>query len=469
MNFVLLINLFVLSIIVFSFINFNLSIALYVAYLILVPVLQMSIGGSMLSYNVINLLLLGTFLYHFFKRGNTKLSFAVVLPFLFLFFALLFISVFTSEIPWPWQFNYWRGDMMQTCILSFIVWNLVINNSKSIKYIKWALIVSITIAGVYGIVLTQWAGENPYISMLSDSFVLNNAAETYASFNDPRLDFSSAGKIQSTMIHPMTWSLILCFSLVVMIALWYKTKSKLLWPLIGLILFNMLISGVRTGIAAVALGGFYFLIRYRKFKLILASIALIAVAAIVINSNEDLSNLFASFTDVSGQNSDVSGSSIPMRINQFNGALKEMEGHELVGKGYEWSAYYQMLYGEHPVLLAFESLVFTVLCNSGIMGVLIWAAFFVMLFHVQRKIVKTKSSVYAMDAFVIIFLSYSIGTGEYGYLKFFSTFYAFLLGILRANENRLETEPGREENKEIISSEIMSRLYHRKRHVHYLN
>ncbi|HEY3388164.1 MAG TPA: O-antigen ligase family protein, partial [Prolixibacteraceae bacterium] len=259
---------------------------------------------------------------------------------------------------------------MQTCLIPFIIWNMALDDPKILKYLKWAFIVSITISGIYGLILTRLEGLNPYTSFLANYFDKVDSAEIYASSTAAvsRLSFSSAGKIQSTMVHPMTWGLLLCFLLIIFTTSYFKTKIKTYWLVIGLIGFNILISGVRTGIAALAVGSIYFLIRYRKFKLIIFALLFVSVFAIVIQSNEDLSKLFASFTDVSGTNSEVKGSSISMRLDQLQGAIHEINGIELVGKGYGWNSYYISKHGDHPVLLAFESLVFVVLCNNGIIG-----------------------------------------------------------------------------------------------------
>lgn len=65
-------------------------------------------------------------------------------------------------------------------------------------------------------------------------------------------------------------------------------------------------------------------------------------------------------------------SSIALRLEQLQGTLNEINTHFLVGKGYGWNNYYLSTHLTHPVILAFESLVFVVLCNSGILGACVW-------------------------------------------------------------------------------------------------
>lgn len=421
--------IFAISIIFFSFINLKLSLLLYISYLILVPYLKFNIGGIPLTYNLIILLLLIIFLYHFQIEQKIKLKYQVVIPFLFLHFSLFFLSLFTWNIPLRIQFDYWRVSVMQTCIMSFIIWNFTLVYPKNLIYIKLSLIISIVIAGIYGIILLRMEGLNPYTSFISNYFGIMDSADIYSD-SESRLDFSTTGKIQSTMIHPMLWTLILCLSLVIFILDYLKTKNKIYWILFVIICFNILTSGVRTGIAALVIGFVYYLIRRRSFKLIILESILVIALVIVVQSNKELSNLVNSFVDVSGQESDVQGSSISMRLIQFRGALEEIKGHELFGKGYGWTTYYMAMYGDHPILLAFESLLFVILCNNGYIGLLIWIFFFILLYRLHRNILDNKADILLMDTFVIIYLAYAIGTGEYGYLQFFSIFYSFQLSYL---------------------------------------
>jgi hypothetical protein len=309
---------------------------------------------------------------------------------------------------------------------------LALSDQKLLIYFKWTFLISISIAGIYGVYLMKLEGLNPYVSMLSEYFGKDDVSLRFSEM-EGRLDFSSASKIQATMAHPMTWTLMLCFSIIVISGIYLKTKNEKLWVLFGLLGFNIFISGVRTGIAALIIGFIYYLLRNRNIKLIILTFFLIVGLTVVIQSNESLSNLFASFTDVSGQKSDVSGSSISMRLNQLQGSINEIRGDVLVGKGYGWTGFYLSENGVHPVILAFESLIFMVLCNSGFLGLFVWIFFFLLLFNVNRKILKLKTDVYLMDSLIIIYAAYSTGTGEYGYMPFFALFYSFLMGYLSSD------------------------------------
>jgi hypothetical protein len=418
--------LFAISIIVFSFIDLKLSVAIYLAYLILVPYLEFKVAGFSLSYNLVNTVLFMVFLYQSFFSKRFNLDFKFIAPFLFLYISLLYISLFADGLLWSKQFSSWRVSFMQTCLVSFILWNLALTDEKTVLFIKRAFLIAITIAGIYGIYLMKMEGINPYINFLAEYFGRNDASLEYAKL-ESRLDFSTASKIQSTMNHPMTWGIVLCFSFITTIAFYIKSQNKILWFLFVLIGLNILISGVRTGLAALTFGYIYFLIRSKNIKGIILLFAAVVVIALFVRSNDSLSNIFASFTDVSGQKSDIKGSSISLRLQQLNGALNEIRGIELVGNGYGWAGYYVSTYGLHPVIMGFESLIFIVLCNSGFLGLLVWIIFFFLILMLNRKLLLFKTDVYLMDSFLIVYVTYAAVTGEYGYIAFFSFFYSFLL------------------------------------------
>lgn len=434
------IYVYAILIIAFSFINLKLSISLYTSYLILVPYLEFKIASLSLSYNLVNTLLFGVFLLNnLLSNKKQKLSFKLISPFLYLYVSFFFLSFFAWSTSWEIQFNYWRISFMAACFVPFIVWNITLTDPKIFTYLKWALIISISISGTYALFLTKMEGLNPYTSFLAAYFNQTDAADIYSSNNSARLSFSSAEKVQSTTIHPMTWTLLLCFFITIFTSYYLKTKNYIYLFFISFIAFNILISGVRTGIVSIIIGYIYFLIRLKKIKLIVWALVFISLFSVVVQSNEDLSNLFASFTDITGENNNIKGSSISMRLNQFDGAVNEVKGVELVGKGFGWNNYYQSINGDHPILLAFESIIFILICNTGFIGILIWAFFFVLLFKLQRNILKKMPDVFLMDSFLIIYILYTIGTGDYGYTQIFSFYYTYLLAFLFNNQRLLVT------------------------------
>lgn len=120
-------------------------------------------------------------------------------------------------------------------------------------------------------------------------------------------------------------------------------------------------------------------------------------------------------------------SSIDMRMEQLNGCFREIQDCLIFGKGYEWCGYYMSIHDLHPVLLAFESLIFVVLCNSGIVGLCVWVITFVWLFRGVYRMNKNVNVTLFVITLAVYYIAYSAITGEYGYMKYFIIFYTLLL------------------------------------------
>ena len=114
-----------------------------------------------------------------------------------------------------------------------------------------------------------------------------------------------------------------------------------------------------------------------------------------------------------------------MRLNQLEGAIKEGSKNPLFGLGYGWTGYYHSLKGDHPVCLAFESLIYVIICNSGIFGFFLWTYMVVKYLKINRKMKLNENVLF--DCLMVYYLSYSCITGEYGYMKMFLIFYVLML------------------------------------------
>jgi hypothetical protein len=429
------IYVFVAMILITAFINIKLSVSLYVSYLILVPYLNIPIGSFSVGYNFVNAVILLGFLYHQKTRKKRTLNFKFTLPFLFLFISQLFLGFF-GDLPFSIQLNMWRVNFMSIIFLSFVIWNLGIADKDFNKYMIISLIISFSIAGIYALFLTRLEGINPYTTFLSLYFGKEDFAERFAT-NPDRLvtTISNAPRIQSTAGHAMNWTVYTCLFIVFLFVLYIKSdkkKSRLyLLLMILLYLLILFLAGVRTGIAALVIAFVYFMLVNRKFKYIAIGGIIFITGINLILSNAELTNYFSTFFDITETKSNITGSSISMRLDQLQGAFVEIHRNPLTGHGYNWTVNY---IGEnlktHPVLLAFESLVFTVLCNSGYLGMVVWIVFFTLLVRLNRQVLSSRADRMLINTLIVLYVAYSIGTGEYNYQQYFSIFYSFLLSYL---------------------------------------
>ena len=431
MNYIIpLITLFALLILGLSFVRYKLAIVLYLSYMILVPYFFIDLPVWSFSNSSVVAVLLGVLIFDFRLKKNISPDFTAVMPFFFLLASLLLITLFTDMSSPKFQLYNWGVDFMNVCVFPFIIWNVSINDDKFVINAKNSLMISILIAGMYAILTMKLGGENPYAAFLSSH--LNLEIDYIGSYIE-----GSRIRNQGTMLHPFNWVYYLCLLCCYFSILLLKERKRIYLLLFCFIAFNIIIADVRTGLASMIIALTYIYVRYNNIrKTIFYGTAIVVIAALIIAANEELSQRFLSLIDISGTRTELEGSSFQMRIEQFYGCLDEISHSPLFGNGYGWTQYYLSIFLEHPVIFGFESLIFTVLCNHGMAGVIIWLIFGSMLFRVPRKILGIKKNVYCVDGLVVFFFTYTVATGLFEWLAPFALFYSLLLGYLYQEEKK---------------------------------
>jgi len=121
-------------------------------------------------------------------------------------------------------------------------------------------------------------------------------------------------------------------------------------------------------------------------------------------------------TDIFIEDSETKGSSIQLRMTQYAYVLIHIEGNEWLGlgKGYWGHIYYE---DQRSVegLLGVESVIFSYLLERGIIGIFLWAIFYALIFfYFWRNRKKRKALTGLGGSILILYLIFSIGTGELG-------------------------------------------------------
>ena len=435
MIFFKLLSYLALLIPVISYYKLRYGLALCLLFEILVPPLfNLHLIGLPVNTRIIYILVL-IVLYIKLKNKNLKIDITVFRPYIILFVPLTIFTIFQSLTPLPVQWGNIIRVGMVTFLLPVIIWNTNRIDKGCIKFLVKILCVYIIIACVYGIFLTQMLGVNPYLILLYDIY----SSEPYnlqyaAALGEGRL----FGRIQSTFVHPMTWSLFLCFTFVLNYTFYSKEKKILYLITLLLIAINLIICGVRTGIVVISICVFIDLIRKKKFKtLVYIVLGILIIASIAIINNEEVQNYFISMIDFSGSKSHISGSSVEMRIEQLYGCFNIISDNPLFGNGYGWHSYYMSSNGDHPIVLAFESILFVIICNSGIVGIFIYLNFFCKIIKCKICKINKRDNLY-LQMITFAYIGFAIITGEYDYLQQFAIYYCLLLCYLYNKVNIYE-------------------------------
>ncbi len=443
----LLQSLWVAFIVIMLFYRFRIGVASYLAYIFLVPYMKIDIEGFVLQWNFINILLLIAFLYYRYKKKLLKFDWCPLLPFVIYFGVSLIVMPFQDGLPFSESINTWRVQVMKYLILPFVIWNDIIINHNSLKLYRKVLIGCIVIATLYGLFLTTMPGVNPYVMVVSEvngeGFNMAYAAGHSGMVDDGTLDDDMIidedivfrndnpivedrlfGRISSVFSHPMMFGLFLGLALLYLYRNKGNISKRLLYVMSLIILTDMLLCGVRSVIVATSVVGLFYLFYLRKFKIFFTFLMIGGALWIITTFSPWLSNYLGSIFDEGSSN--VSGSSLEMRLSQLEGCFVEIKDAFLEGKGFGWVGYYLSQNEGHPTILHFESLIFVVICNSGMVGVLLWFVMGTIILKYNNRRIRPIAAL--LHSLFIFYIAYACITGEYGYMQYFIIFYILMLG-----------------------------------------
>lgn len=412
-------TIYSILIIVLFFTRIKWGLSLYVLLIFLVPSLPISILGIELRWNIFNLFLLFALVMHT-RHLHLTISLKECKPFLWYFGFLLLFIPFEYELSYSYQLGAWLGSAFRYFVVPVTMFSIFkSHNLSGFKLLSYTIYVCIFVATVYGLFLTQTEGINPYLLLMkrdADDFI------QYASPSDDRL----FGRIFSVFPHPMTFG---CFLVVSFFYCLYKILEKK-DGYIPIILFFLIIlcaitCGVRSVLVGIMLGLVVFLLLNHKINYLYYTIFLFSIILLVVFQNDIMHSYITSI--FASSNSTVKGSSIEMRLVQLLGCFDIITSNPLFGNGFGWTTYYNLQKGDHPVVLAFESYIFVVLCNWGLIGLFILILFLHKIYKRCIFLVKKQVDKYAMLlSMSVAYVGYVCITGDYAYMMYWAFFYSLM-------------------------------------------
>lgn len=348
----------------------------YLVYMYLAPYLY--IGGFIVYARTLAFVFLALFLW---KYGN-KLKKKDYAPFkaYMIFLAWCFISVLLSE-QIEYSFNGWITACSALFFIFFLYGNMI-TYPQMVNVYKWTLFGVFGLITLYGIFLTTIPGVNPY-KIIEQPLFGQEFNEAYALGNSGLnngmvLELSEGrvfGRISSVFDHPMAYGLNLGFFFLYSLYI-LKNKPKIMIITLSVIVWAIITSGTRTPIGALGLTVLAMLFYLKKFKYFIGGafcfLALYYTLPLISSElNDYVMSIFNS------NDSNTNGSSIDMRLSQLEGSFNIVEDNDniLFGQGYLWDKWYNSTHGTHPTVLWFESIIFTILVDTGIFGFVLWFFF----------------------------------------------------------------------------------------------
>lgn len=403
------------------FLKIRWGISIYLLFFIFFP-----FGGKVLGFNsefIIPISLIIAMVYSFIRQHEIKrYDFTPFKPFILLYVLLFFEIIFQQDTPLTWQFKSWEGTIASILILPIAIWNVSRYDYKSIKLFRNTIVISTLIIVIYGLYLTTLNGDNPYIFYMA---TLSGQELREAQFGEQSNRLLI--KVSSVFPHPMPFGLFLSLIYIYIYSLKEKIGNLMTYLITFLSITCIFFSGIRTPIATLFISIILYILMTKRFKLVFY---LVFISIVIYFT---LSNVYPAVFETiqsifSNNNTKVGGSSSEMRIEQLLGCFTEISSNPIFGKGFGWNIYYLLSHENgHPTILHFESLMYIILCNFGLIGLIIWIGCFKKLFATIKRLSKSQESYIQLTILTVTYLSYSLITGEYGYMKYFVLIYTLIL------------------------------------------
>ena len=226
-------------------------------------------------------------------------------------------------------------------------------------------------------------------------------------------------RVQSMFNHPFDYGYICAAILLLHLHGWYRHLESKRDFMIAIICcsFGILICGSRTvwmsaalSIACYSMWAFQLSrnVLYGIFAMMLMILSYLTIPAVEEKVNQ--------VTDIFAENRETEGSSIELRMSQYGYVLIHIEGNEWLGLG---KGYWEYMHTKDPEsvrgLYGVESVILQTLLERGIVGLVLWAAFYTVIFlYFWRNRKKRKKLTGLGVSILSLYLFYSIGTGELG-------------------------------------------------------
>lgn len=410
--FVILIHLFL------SCRNLAYGLACFLAVRVLIPEMVRSPVPS-LSLN--SFLILVLFIVALLKG---KLNFNIIVKDSFGRFLIFFIGLQLLALPFSeylnlsLQFSAWL-QFLFTDIFPALLAICLIKSETDLNIIIKCMIFTLLISLFYGL-YTFVIKDNPWCDYVESYYPRYNVhGDVFESF-----DYSQRKSSKSTFISHNGFGYYLTYMLAFLFMLKNKLSSRFFIFSFAFIVLNMIFSTKRSPIV-VLMFMILFFVWHKKKLIVPLSVCIIAffVALFSIPALDDAKNYFMTaiffWDDSYARTLDVGGSNMELRIRQVLYPFIEIKDNLLLGHGFGWcSTYLSINQNIHPILYGFETILSTVICQSGILGIVLYLLLFIRSYKYIRHFVIDNKINYALLFVLSIVLLY-IATGiQYMYYFF---------------------------------------------------
>ena len=275
---------------------------------------------------------------------------------------------------------------------------------------------------MYCLIVLTFFGAINYIT--KSSIFVNAVTEGRTSrFGDVALGDlyteSDRFRVQSMFTYAFDYGYICAAILLLHLHGWYRRLESKREFIIAIVCcsFGVFICGCRTVWMSAALSiACYYMWAFKLNRNVMYGIVALILLVIAYNTVPAVEEKVNQVTDAFVEDSETKGSSIQMRIIQYASVLIRIEGHEWLGLG---KGYWELIFAEDRAsvsdILGVESVILSYLLERGIIGLILWAAFYTIIFLYFWNNRKKRKKLTGLGVSILsLYLFFSIGTGELG-------------------------------------------------------
>ena len=384
--------LFSLAVILISLFRFDVAISLFICVKIFVPKalnLYDFPGFPVISYDrFILFALILVFAVKLIKYKSCRLhvkEFPLHRAMIGLALSALISTIF-SVSSMTVGINRLISTVIEGYVMLVMVWFSFRHKDQIMKTYKWILFL-LFLTTIYGLI-NYVTKENGFITWLMDKMEDSDKTLLF-SYDMASERFGITGRVQSIFMHPMVFGLYLVFfSSVTLLLLINKKKQDKIFYGVLLVFFaiNIFFTNSRTPLIALIMVLLTILYYLKKLKPVLIVTSVVVIGYLLISEeNNVVLRLFKSIVFFWIPDDDVGGSSLEMRYLQLLYALALFSQSPVTGLGL---GAMRDLINDGSDLLGGESILFWILVEQGIIGLIFFLYSFWCIFNKARKYCK---------------------------------------------------------------------------------
>ena len=342
------------------------------------------------------------------------------------------------------MFSKYDGDYFRNIIaflVGYIIVFIFINRMKldarDYNVIIWSTTLLVLVFGTYGI-LNYITKINPYITFVSyitESFDMSEV------FQEEERGFLQ-GRVSSTFIHPLLLGQVSTVILAYGIYAFKDKIPKVLYILVVVLLILMcVLCGSRSAIIPIVFIICLYLYKRGvghivKYSILVMGIIVFLYTYLPSDSQKALQGFFFFWDDSYAKEANIRGSSLDMRIRQFEGGVRVVEDSPVLGFG---QGYVSQHGHDHPEMKGYESFIFQLLVDGGYLGIIAFLSFFFSLYYIALKKCKNTNDTIKVHSLCMSYFINILFTGiQGGSFIIYSIFFCLLNNSLLDSRCRQE-------------------------------